>query len=369
MSDRFHVATRKGLFTFKRASASDWKIERSDFLGDNVSMVMEDPRDGTALAVLNHGHFGIKFHRLKKGATAWEEITAPAYPPKPEDVEDIDPMRRTSVPWSVQDVWALMPGGSDEPGVIWCGTMPGGLFKSTDGGDSWAMIQSLWEMPDRKKWMGGGADLASIHSILVDPRDSKHVTIGVSVGGVWTTRDGGETWKVASHGMRADYVPDPMDPITQDPHIVVQCRSNPDAMWTQHHNGIFRTVDGCKSWTEITNVKPSVFGFTAAVHPNEPDTAWFVPGIKDEKRIPVDGKLVVTRTRDGGKTFDVLSKGLPQENAYDLVFRHGLDIDETGDRLAFGSTTGNLWVSENQGDSWQQLSCTLPPIYAVKFAR
>jgi hypothetical protein len=136
----------------------------------------------------------------------------------------------------------------------------------------------------------------------------------------------------------------------------------------QHHCGIFISRDGSESWQEIKNVPPSSFGFGVAVHPRDPDTAWFVPGIKDEKRIPVDGKLVVTRTRDGGKSFDVLRQGLPQEHSYDLVFRHALAVDESGDRLAFGSTTGGVWVSEDQGNSWQNVSHTLPPVHAVRFA-
>jgi len=157
------------------------------------------------------------------------------------------------------------------------------------------------------------------------------------------------------------------DPNTQDPHSMVQCPGAPDRLWVQHHNGIFRSDDGSASWREIEGVKPSSFGFAVAVHPRDPDAAWFVPAIKDERRIPVDGKLVVTRTRDAGESFDVLSKGLPQQHAYDLVYRHALAIDETGDRLAFATTTGGLYVSEDQGDSWREVTHTLPPAHAVRF--
>jgi photosystem II stability/assembly factor-like uncharacterized protein len=169
--------------------------------------------------------------------------------------------------------------------------------------------------------------------------------------------------------MRAVYMPpeQAFDPDVQDPHRVVQCRANPDRLWVQHHNGIFRSDDGGKVWVEIKEAGPSTFGFAVVVHPEQPDTAWFVPAIKDEKRIPVDGKVVVTRTRDGGKSFQTLRNGLPQEHAYDLVFRHALDIDGTGNRLAFGSTTGSLWVSEDQGDTWQTVSTNLPPVYCVRF--
>jgi hypothetical protein len=139
-------------------------------------------------------------------------------------------------------------------------------------------------------------------------------------------------------------------------------------MWVQHHNGIFVSSDEGRTFREIKDVLPSVFGFPVVVHPHDPETAWFVPEIKDEKRIPVGGRLVVNRTRDGGRTFETLTRGLPQDHAYDVVYRHALAIDETGDRLAFGSTTGGVWVSENGGDEWTLVSHTLPPVYAVRFA-
>jgi photosystem II stability/assembly factor-like uncharacterized protein len=253
--------------------------------------------------------------------------------------------------------------------VLWCGTLPGGLFRSTDDGQSWQLVRALWDNPLRSKWMGGGADLPGIHSICVDPRNSRHVSIAVSIGGIWHTQDAGETWTQRGYGMRADHVPPELtnDPIAQDVHCLAQCPAAPHRMWVQHHNGIFVSSDEGQNFSELTDVKPSVFGFPVVVHPREPDTAWFVPEIKDEKRIPVDGKLVVTRTRDGGGTFKTLSKGLPQSHAYDVVYRHALAIDESGHRLAMGSTTGGLWVSEDQGESWACVSHTLPPVYAVQF--
>ena len=147
----------------------------------------------------------------------------------------------------------------------------------------------------------------------------------------------------------------------------MQSPSSPDRLWVQHHNGIFRSDDGGKVWHECLDVKPASFGFAVAVHPKDGDTAWFVPGIKDERRIPVDGKFVVTRTRDGGKTFETLRKGLPSDPAYDLVYRHGMDISADGNSLVIGSTTGGLWVSDDQGDSWSACAARLPSVYAVRF--
>ena len=195
------------------------------------------------------------------------------------------------------------------------------------------------------------------------------MTVGVSVGGVWTTRDAGGHWQLIGSGLRNAYMPPEMagDPLTQDAHRIVQCPADPEHLWMQHHNGIFRSRDGGENWQELQDVPPSSFGFAVAVHPTDPDTVWFVPATKDEQRYPVDARLVVTRTRDGGRHFDLLHQGLPEEPAYDLVYRHALDIASDGQLLAFGSTTGSLWISENQGDAWQVISKHLPPVLCMRF--
>lgn len=368
MDDRLRVATRKGLFTAEKQNGN-WRIANADFLGDNVSLTMTDPRDGTCYAALDHGHFGVKLHR-SNGSGAWEEIATPAYPEKPEGLEELDMWGRP-LPWTTVRIWALETGGPDEPDVLWCGTLPGGLFKSNDRGQSWEIVRSLWNHPLRTKWMGGGADLPGLHSICVDPRNSRHVAIAVSTGGIWHTSDGGESWQQRGKGMRADHVPPELthDPIAQDVHRLVQCPASPERMWVQHHNGIFVSSDAGRNFTEISQAaQPSAFGFAVVVHPRDPDTAWFVPEIKDEKRIPVGGRLCVSLTRDGGKTFEVLTGGLPQAHAYDVVYRHALSLAPSGESMAFGSTTGSLWVSEDQGRNWTSVTQTLPPIYAVSFA-
>ena len=370
MRRRCHVATRKGLFTLEHSSAR-WCITRTHFLGDNVTLVMHDPRDGALYAALNHGHFGVKLHRSTDGES-WSEIGTPKYPEKPSNYAPKNtPAEGTPADWALKLVWALAPGGGREDGVLWCGTLPGGLFRSEDAGDSWELNRPLWDDPRREEWFGGGADHPGIHSICVDPRDHRHLLVGVSCGGVWRTRDSGTTWDLAGTGMRAEFMPPErqFEPNVQDPHMVVQCAANPDVLWVQHHNGIFRSTDSAVTWAEIADVKPSAFGFPVAVHPNDPDTAWFVPAVKDEKRYPAGGCVVVNRTRDGGTTFETLTRGLPQEHAYDLVFRHALDVEAGGETLAFGSTTGSLWFSENGGDSWTTASSNLPPIYAVRFER
>jgi hypothetical protein len=369
MAETILVSTRKGLFTVERngGRGKPWRIAKGDFLGDNVTLCSEDRRDGRLYAALDHGHFGVKLHR--RGAQGkWEEIAAPVYPEKPQELVDTDGWGKP-LPWTTMRIWALEPGGANETGVLWCGTIPGGFFRSADNGASWEMVRPLWDHPKRRNWFGGGADWPGIHSICIDPRDSKTIRLGVSCGGVWLTRDGGLSWECKADGMRAAYMPPERayDPTIQDAHYLAQCRAEPNKLWVQHHNGIFVSRDAGESWQELQDVKPSSFGFAVAVHPDKGDTAWFVPGVSDERRIPPSGQLVVTRTLDGGKSFEALRKGLPQEHAYDVVFRHGLAVDDNGERLAFGSTTGGLWVSEDQGDSWFEVSHSLPPVYAVRF--
>lgn len=361
MSDpRLYVCTRKGLLVFAGSAGGDWRIEKTAFVGDPVSSVLSDRRDGALYAALNLGHFGVKLHRSEDGGESWKEIAAPQYPKADGENKEEAP--------AVKLIWCVEAGGDDRRGALWAGTIPGGLFRSDDRGESWRLDEKLWNAPEREQWFGGGYDHPGIHSIVVDPRNSDRVLVGVSCGGVWITENEGASWRVSTKGMFAEYMPPERreDPSIQDPHRVVQCPAAPNVLWVQHHNGVFRSTDGGDSWKSIES-RPTSFGFAAAIHPADPKTAWLVPLVKDECRVPVDGKVVVARTRDGGESFELLREGLPQQHAYDLVYRHGLDVDPTGDRLAMGSTTGSLWLSENQGDSFQTLSSHLPPIYSVRF--
>ncbi len=363
------VATRKGLFLARRGRGGRWVLKERHFLGDHLSLCSSDRRTGTLWAAFQHGHFGAKLTRSTDGGSTWSEAPKPEFPPKPEGLVDVDPMHGKPIPWSIERVWSLEPGHASEPGVLWLGTIPGGLFRSSDNGESWSLVRSLWDAPARKEWFGGGADLPGIHSLCVHPHEPGRLLAGISCGGVWETRDSGRSWALRAQGMVARYMPPDQqnNPNIQDPHRVVQCAARPDILWAQHHNGVWRSGDGARSWQEVTTVEPSTFGFAVAVHPTDPDTAWFVPAAKDEQRIPVDGRVVVARTRDGGRSFEVLTRGLPQTEAWDLVFRHGLDVDETGHTLAVGSTTGSLWISNDQGDGWQAVSEHLPPIDCVRF--
>ncbi len=359
---RFFAGTRKGLFEWTLSPTGRWEIVRVSFLGDPVSMVLHDPRDNSIYAGLALGHFGTKLRRSTDGGATWTECNVPVYPtvePPPEK------------PLKLEYIWALETRYRDRPGTLWCGTVPGGLFSSDDAGQTWQLNEPLWTRPEKSKWFGGGMNQPGIHSICVDPRNDDHVTVGVSCGGVCQTTDGGLTWATRADGMWAAYMPPEMkgDPDIQDPHRVVQAPSQPDVFWSQHHNGMFRSDDNCTTWRDVGEGLPATFGFAVAVHPQDGKTAWFVPGIKDECRVPLEGRLSVTRTRDGGKTYEHLRNGLPQHHAYDLVYRHCLDIDATGTHLAMGSTTGGLWTSHDQGEHWHLAPERLPPVLCLRFSR
>lgn len=362
MSDRAWLSTRKGLFELRRQGGR-WEVGERHFLGEPVTMALYDRRDATLYAALNLGHFGVKLHRREAGAGNWSEIAAPAYPRKPPDSAD-------PVEWKTRLVWSLEAGGADQSGVLWAGTLPGGLFKSLDRGASWQLVDALWDVPQRAQWFGGGYDAPGIHSICVDPRNSAHLLVAVSCGGVWRSEDGGASWSVSATGMRADYMPPELNEneAVQDPHRIVRCAAQPDLLWCQHHNGIWRSTDNGRHWDEVRNAPLSQFGFAVAVDPRDGNTVWFAPAESDQRRIPVDAAMAVTRSTDGAASFAVLRAGLPQQQCYDLVYRHGLAVSSDGASLLMASTTGGVWSSDDAGAHWRTLSCTMPPVYAVSFA-
>ncbi|MBI4577000.1 MAG: glycosyl hydrolase [Planctomycetes bacterium] len=355
------LGTRKGLLTLVRGRGR-WRVVGQEFLGIAVAYARVDERDGTGWACLDHGHWGQKLHRLRGDARRWEEVPAPRYP---ADTRGTD-----GRPATLRYLWTIAPGGEDRPGRLYAGTVPGGLFRSEDGGESFELVRGLWDHPSRAgQWLGGGKDFEhpGLHSVVVDPRASDHVWVGVSCAGVFETTDGGATWAPRNRGLVATFLPDPRAEVGHDPHCLVQSRARADRLWQQNHCGIFRSDDGGGRWRRCS--RPGAlphFGFAMAVDPEDADTAWVVPALADDRRVAVDGALCVCRTRDAGRTWKALRRGLPQADCYDVVLRHGLDHDRG--RLAFGTTTGHCFVSEDRGDSWTCAGHHLPPIHSVRFA-
>jgi photosystem II stability/assembly factor-like uncharacterized protein len=348
------LGTRKGLVIYRK-SKHKWNYSSTHFSGIPVTMTYVDPSNGTWWVCLDHGHWGIKLHRSKDQGQNWEDIEAPKYPETAEIKEGITATNKY--------IWAFTKTSNR----LLVGTIPGGLFSSTDEGNSFTLNESLWNHPSRREhWFGGGFDYPGIHSIVVDPNDEAHFYIGISCAGVFETNDNGATWEVRNKGLRADFLPDPFTEVGHDPHLLVACPSQPEVMWQQNHCGIFRSTDAGKNWADISQKEgPANFGFTIAVHETDPDMAWVIPGISDVNRTPIDQSLVVCRTIDGGKRWEEQRSGLPQGDAFDIVYRHALDIDN--DTLAFGTTTGNLFLSDNLGMEWRVISHYLPMVHSVDF--
>ena len=359
-TNRILLSTRKGLVVLRRDT--DWGMERHEFAGVGVSSAVVDPRTGLWWVGQKHGHFGPKLlHSHDEGAT-WHDHSTVTYPQ--------GATRPDGTPAALTEIFTIQPGLASQPDRMWIGTLPGGLFRSDDGGKTFEFVQSFWDQDHRPLWFGAGTDDPALHSICVDPRDPRTVRVASSVAGVFVTHDDGDTWETITNGMDAEYMPDPTVNVPQDPHSLVQSPTNPDVLWSQHHCGIYKSIDAGLKWECVSQPdgpdRFAHFGFPVAVADDDPDTAWVVPAQADDNRSSVNLAMSVARTTDGGRTWQSLTKGLPQSGSFDVVYRHALAYE--GNSLAFGSTTGNAYVSDDRGDSWTCLGTGFPPIYAVSFA-
>ena len=352
------AGTSKGLLVFSKAD-SEWKVAKIHFLGFPVSIVFIAQRPNTWGACLANRPWGIKLHRSQNEGTDWEQVTTPKYPE--------GAMIKPGKPATLRAVWCMTDAGLDRPDELYLGTEPGGLFHSRDGGNSFALVESLWNHPSRDKdWFGAGRDHPFIHSIVIDPRDSNHIYIAVSCAGVFETLDAGQSWSPKNNGLIAAYLPNPDVEVGHDPHLLLACKANPDVLWQQNHCGIFRSVDGAANWKNVSGKDgfPD-YGFALAIDHTNPERAWVAPALSDEMRIAVDNELCICRTEDGGQSWQALREGLPQENCFDIVFRHSMAIRDN--ILAFGTTNGNLYLSEDYGGHWQCLSNHLARVECLTF--
>jgi photosystem II stability/assembly factor-like uncharacterized protein len=362
------VGTRKGVFLVAGdAARTTWSCSEPHFLGHIAQHVVRDPRDRTTLlAAMRTGHLGPTVMRSTDMGATWQEASRPpAFPAG-------DPLAR-----ALKAVFWLTPGHASEPGVWYAGGSPQGLFRSEDGGDTWASV-SGWN--DHKMWETWAEwpeentpDGSMLHSVNVDPRDPRHLYIGLSGGGVFESTDGGDDWAPLNAGCEASFFPDPYPEFGHDPHCVRLHPLRPDRLYQQNHCGIYRMERPTGRWERIGNHMPSDvgdIGFPIELHPRDPDTAWVFPmdGTDVWPRTSPDGRPAAYVTRDAGETWTRLDEGLPAR-AWFTVKRQAMTVDDHDPvGVYFGTTSGEVWASDDEGAHWRCIAQHLPEIYAVEVA-
>ena len=365
------VATRKGAWLYYGdAERRTWRIDGPHFLGHIINHLMLDPRDGrTLLAAAKTGHLGPTIFRSTDFGKTWKEaVRPPAFAAPSNDLKAR----------SVDHTFWLTPAHADEKDVWYAGTSPQGLFRSEDGGQTWTPFSCLNDDPQYREWMGsekdGTPDGPKLHSIIVDPRDAKHLYFAMSSGGVHESRDGGASFSPLIEGMQVVEGFEPSVLTYHDPHCVRLCPSQPDRLYQQNHCGIYRIDRPSNEWIRIGKSMPrdvGDVGFPIVVHPRDPDTAWVFPmdGTDVWPRTSPGGRPAVYVTRDGGKIWQRCDTGLPSSQAWWTVKRQSMAADRQASvGLYFGTSSGELWMSRDEGERWECLAQHLPEIYAVETA-
>ena len=369
MALNLYIATRKGVWIASTNDRKTWSLRGPSFLGQQCHHVVLDPRNrSTLLCASRQWHLGPTVFRSADGGATWKEAEVPPQFPKGE------PRGR-----AVDHVFWLTPGHVSEPGVWYAGTSPKGLFRSEDGGVTWAPVSGFNDHPEQVKWIGGDKDETpdggKLHSILVDPRDPAHLYLSMSGGGTFESTDRGGSWKPLNLGVAMDFAPPKTDgteyEFGHDPHCVIQHPTTPDRLWMQNHCGIYRIDRPSDRWVRVGKNMPKEIGdvgFGIVTHPKDANSAWVFPmdGTGDWPRTSPGGKPAMYMTRDGGETWKRCDEGLPREQAWWTVKRQALAADVREPMgIYLGNTGGEVWTSTDEGMSFTCLFRHLPHIFSV----
>jgi photosystem II stability/assembly factor-like uncharacterized protein len=363
------LGTRKGAWILRAdAERRSWSVDGPHFLGHIVQHAVLDPRDGrTLLLAAGTGHLGPTLFRTTDFGATWSEAS------RPPAFHTGERLAR-----SLRKVFWLSPGHADEPGVWYAGGSPQGLFRSEDSGDTWAPVDGWNDHPMWETWSEypeeNTPDGSMLHSVIVDPRDADHLYLGLSAGGVFESTDGGKGWTTLNENVEAVFLPEPDADYGHDPHCVRLHPADPDRLYQQNHCGIYRLDRPGARWERIGDQMPREvgdIGFPVELHPRDPDTAWVFPmdGTDVWPRTSPEGRPAAYVTRDAGASWSRQDQGLPGQGWF-TVKRQAMTTDD-GDPVGvyFGTTSGEVWASNDEGASWTSILAHLPEVYSVESGR
>jgi len=362
---RVLVGTRKGAFILTSdGKRKTWDVNGPHFAGWEIYHLKGSPADPDRIyASQSSGWFGQQIQRSNDGGKTWEPVDNKfTYDGVPGTHQWHD---GTPHPWEFKRVWHIEPALSD-PDTVYAGVEDAALFRSTDGGKSWAELSGLRGHGSGPRWQPGAGGMC-LHTIVLDPVDPKRMFIAISAAGAFRTDDGGETWRPINQGLRSEFMPDPTAEVGHCVHRLAMHGARPDVLYMQKHWDVMRSNDAGNSWHEVSGNLPTDFGFVIDVHAHEPETIYVVPIKSDAEHFPLEGQLRVWRSRTGGNEWEPLTNGLPQSNCYVNVLRDAMAVDKLDEcGVYFGTTGGQVYASADAGDTWDAIVRDLPAVLSVE---